>query len=122
MARLLLILSMALFLAGCATKCPQEVRVYRPEFLQQQGAFTGSPAGLVFDPPALAYSGTMGLDQIEGVNLNQRTQLQSTNGVYDLGSTTWYQLYNYERQPNPPCDTGYLNRTLIYYTQGTLAR
>ena len=88
-------LSPLFFLVGCGQ---ESVRLaYRPEFLHAETA-TPRPAGMVFDPPALAHTNAFGRSEIAGINLNTRTEVLSTAGTVEEGHTTWYRLYYYDRQ------------------------
>jgi hypothetical protein len=108
-----------LVLAGCCGG--KQVRQYRPEFLQQETA-TAAPASAVFEMPQLAYTNAYGPDVVNGELLNARSAISSTNGWYDLAETRAYQLRYYDRLPNRTPTDGYLNRTMVFYQTGLLAR
>lgn len=101
-----------LFLAGCGQ--PRQAYVYRSEFLTQETA-TAAPAGLVFDPPALAATSGFGDDTVYGVNLNRRSPLQATNGYYVVDEAAYLRVRSYDRHANRRAEDGYLNRTATQY-------
>lgn len=109
-----------LFLAaGCGEK-PRMVRVYRPEICHAETA-TPRPAGMIFDPPSLAWTNGFGRDVIWGIDLNRRPQYYTTNGWYDVAEARSYYLWSYDRHPGRH-DDGYLNRTFRYRQGGYMQR
>ena len=116
------------FMLACAGPKPATLQ-YRPEFLAGETA-TATPAGAVFDPPALAHTSIFGADEIDGVNLNYRAQTESTAGYVEGEDFVDFRLYYYDRQGDPfghfghfgHHDNGYLNRTFSYTRTGTQAR
>lgn len=119
--------AMPLFFAGCANE-RVVVLQYRAEYFQQETS-TPRPPGAVFDPPYLADTNAFGRDEINGIDLNRRSQPQVVRG-YVLGETQSYQYYYVDYGPGWGGWGGYPygygwgygpSATLYYYRSGVIA-
>ena len=114
-------------IAGCAPKS-ETLLVYNWDALE--GEIRPGPALLpLFGSPGVAPS-PFGVDEVAGISLNARTQVEAVAGYVDEGRDVQYELYYHDRQRDSGWRRGYgrhggrdrVDRVFYYSTQGSWSR
>jgi len=110
-------------LAGCAA---DPLLVY--DWRALEGEIPSGPGSLpLFGSPRVAAS-PFGGDEVAGVSLNGRAQVEATAGYVDGGDDVQYELYYYDWQGDSGWGygygggSGYVERSFYYSSQGSWSR